>query len=335
MKSRTRERRNSPAWGFLSFIFIVSISIGASTAHASTTSGTINTATRYAWSNVGGWVNFAVASTTGTSDQVTVTDSALTGYAWSANDGWINLNPTNCGNSTCGVKNDGAGNLSGYAWDAGAGWVNFSGVKINSSGKFTGTAAGGTVLGAIYQINFDCAHCDVETDWRPASSRTTTTTTVASNGSISPVYFPPPASPGPTLSVTEQTATSSVSVSHASGLTSSQIQSILSLLTSFNVDAARIANVQAILSGGTPAPRSFSFTRNLSLNQTSADVEALQQFLNTHGFTVATKGPGSPGHETTKFGSQTRAALIRFQKSEGLPATGWFGPMTRGKIAGL
>ncbi|MHB8710541.1 MAG: peptidoglycan-binding domain-containing protein [Minisyncoccota bacterium] len=302
--------------------------MGACTAHASTTSGTINTATRYAWSNVGGWVNFAVASTTGTSDQVTVTDSVLTGYAWSANDGWINLNPTSCGNSTCGVKNDGAGNLSGYAWDAGAGWVNFSGVTINSSGKFTGTATGGTVLGAIYQINFDCANCDVETDWRPASARTTTTTSTAavSNGSISPIYFPPPSSPGPIPST---------SAPHPSGLTTTQIQSILSLLTSFNVDAATIANVQAILSGGAATPHSFSFTHNLSVNQTNADVKALQQFLNAHGFTVATKGPGSPGHETTKFGAGTYAALVKFQKSQGLPATGWFGPMTRNKIPGL
>ncbi|MHB8710208.1 MAG: peptidoglycan-binding domain-containing protein [Minisyncoccota bacterium] len=327
MNPQPPKQRNSAAWSLSLFIFVISISIGASTAHASTTSGTINTATRYAWSNVGGWVNFAVASTTGTSDQVTVTDSALTGYAWSANDGWINLAPAQGG-----VKNDGVGNLSGYAWDAGAGWVNFSGVTIDSLGKFHGTATGGTVLGAIYQINFDCAHCDVETDWRPASARTTTTTTVASNGSISPIYFPPPSSPGPTPSTTEQTTASPAQ--HPSGLTSSQIQSILSLLTSFNVDTATIANVQAILSG-TTAPHSFSFIRNLKLNQIDADVKTLQQFLNTHGFIVATKGPGSPGQETTKFGAGTYAALVKFQKNVGLPATGWFGPMTRGKISAL
>ncbi|MHB8660926.1 MAG: peptidoglycan-binding domain-containing protein [Minisyncoccota bacterium] len=323
MKSKASSKSAALSLSFLAVA--ISTSLSAPLAHASTTSGTIDTTHKYAWSNVGGWVNFAVASTTGTSDQITVTDSTLTGYAWSANDGWINLAPAQGG-----VKNDGAGNLSGYAWDAGAGWVNFSGVKINSSGKFTGQATGGTVLGASYQINFDCANCDVETDWRPASSRTTTTT---SPGSISPVYIPPPSSSQTSPSTAEQTASSSPSsLAHPSGLTGAQIQSILSLLTSFNVDAATIANVQTILSGGATASHLFSFAHNLQLNQTNSDVKALQQFLNTHGFVIATHGAGSPGQETTTFGVLTKTALIRFQKSHGLPATGWFGPMTRGEV---
>lgn len=121
----------------------------------------------------------------------------------------------------------------------------------------------------------------------------------------------------------------------SSGLSSGQISSILSLLASFGVDTTTIANVRQILSTGTAAPHPFSFTRNLSLNQTGIDVKTLQQFLNTHGFIVASTGPGSPGNETTLFGARTYAALIKFQKSEGLPATGWFGPMTRGKIFAL
>jgi len=156
--------------------------MGAYVAHASTTSGTIDTTYKYAWSNVGGWVNFGA-----TNGGITITDTALTGYAWSANDGWINLAPTQSG-----VTNDGAGNLSGFAWDAGGGWVDFSGVTINSSGKFTGTATGGTVNGASYVINFDCTNCDVRTDWRPSSSRTTTTA-VTPSGSISFIF--PPSSP--------------------------------------------------------------------------------------------------------------------------------------------
>lgn len=160
--------------------------MSAYVAHAAT--GTIDTMRKYAWSNVGGWVNFNP-----TNGNVTVTDSALTGYAWSANDGWINLNPTNCGSSACGVKNDGSGNLSGFAWDAGAGWVNFSGVTINSSGKFTGTATGGTINGASYAINFDCANCDVETTWRSTTSTPSPGSSGSSGGggSISPVYIPP------------------------------------------------------------------------------------------------------------------------------------------------
>src|ERR1019366_2184114 len=92
---------------------------------------------------------------------ITVTDSGLTGYAWSENNGWINLSP-----SESGVKNDGEGNLSGFAWDSTAGWVSFQGVAIDSSGLFHGQA-----VGANETINFDCAACAVETDWRPESAR--------------------------------------------------------------------------------------------------------------------------------------------------------------------
>ncbi|MFA6278607.1 MAG: peptidoglycan-binding protein [Candidatus Paceibacterota bacterium] len=80
---------------------------------------------------------------------------------------------------------------------------------------------------------------------------------------------------------------------------------------------------------------SFSFTRNLSLYQTNNDVKVLQQFLNTHGFSIAAGGVGSPGNETTYFGFKTYTALIKFQKSVGLPPTGWFGPMTRAKVFAL
>jgi peptidoglycan hydrolase-like protein with peptidoglycan-binding domain len=39
------------------------------------------------------------------------------------------------------------------------------------------------------------------------------------------------------------------------------------------------------------------------------------------------------GQETTKFGAATRAALIKFQKSQKIsPAIGYFGPATREKI---
>lgn len=61
----------------------------------------------------------------------------------------------------------------------------------------------------------------------------------------------------------------------------------------------------------------------------------LQHYLNTHGFSVVvTPGyAGSLGYETQFFGPATRNALIRFQASHGIPATGFFGPITRGYIA--
>ena len=80
---------------------------------------------------------------------------------------------------------------------------------------------------------------------------------------------------------------------------------------------------------------SYDFTQNHQLYDVSSDIKALQEFLNTHGFTITTSGPGSPGSETDFFGVKTFQALIKFQKANDLPATGFFGPLTRALIASL
>lgn len=129
----------------------------ADRAFASVTDGTIDNTHKYAWSENAGWLNFGCLNC-----NVRITDSALTGYVWSENYGWINLAPTKGG-----VKNDGEGILSGYAWGESLGWINFSGVTINSVGKFSGSASG-DISG---QINFDCANCAVKTSWQPKSAR--------------------------------------------------------------------------------------------------------------------------------------------------------------------
>ncbi len=75
------------------------------------------------------------------------------------------------------------------------------------------------------------------------------------------------------------------------------------------------------------APR---FGRDLQKGSSGADVLALQKYLNSAGFEVASSGPGSLGHETDFFGAATRAALAKFQKAKGIsPALGYFGPKTR------
>lgn len=89
---------------------------------------------------------------------------------------------------------------------------------------------------------------------------------------------------------------------------------------------------------------SYTFTRNLVMGSTGADVKELQKFLNAQGFLVAVVGLGSPGNETTYFGGLTKTALIRFQDAHkqeilapvGLTkGTGFFGSSTRNKVHGL
>jgi peptidoglycan hydrolase-like protein with peptidoglycan-binding domain len=72
-----------------------------------------------------------------------------------------------------------------------------------------------------------------------------------------------------------------------------------------------------------------TFNRVLTIGSIGSDVQALQQFLNAHGFTLVESGAGSSGNETTYFGSATEAALAKFQQANGItPAVGYFGPIT-------
>jgi hypothetical protein len=98
--------------------------------------------------------------------------------------------------------------------------------------------------------------------------------------------------------------------------------------------AALQAEVQALLGQIAALGGGTSFTRDLTIGSTGADVTALQVYLNTHGYVLASSGPGSPGNETAKFGALTRAALARFQKANGItPPAGYFGPKTRAYVA--
>lgn len=124
----------------------------------------------------------------------------------------------------------------------------------------------------------------------------------------------------------------------SSGLSASQIQSILDVLASFNADADVIEKVKASLQGittGSPTSTAVRvFKTDLASGSLGSDVKALQQFLNAHGYTVATSGAGSLGNETTRFGPATKAALIRYQKAKGItPAAGYFGAKTRAAVS--
>ncbi len=90
----------------------------------------------------------------------------------------------------------------------------------------------------------------------------------------------------------------------------------------------------------TPTP-TVTFTKNLKPGDTDPQVKLLQQFLNSHGYPMATTGAGSPGHESTYFGSLTKAALIKFQNDHAeqiltplhlTQGTGWFYTVTRNYV---
>lgn len=99
-----------------------------------------------------------------------------------------------------------------------------------------------------------------------------------------------------------------------------------------------IADSTLPVGGPTPAAPAFVFKKDLKLGMRHPDVIQLQRYLNTHGFPVATSGPGSLGKEVDSFGPATKKALIKFQTANkkeivipaGLTtATGVCGALTR------
>jgi len=74
-----------------------------------------------------------------------------------------------------------------------------------------------------------------------------------------------------------------------------------------------------------PAATAAAFTTDLEFGMDGADVLHLQNLMTTKGYMTATPN----GH----FGPATKAAVTAWQKASGLPATGYFGPLSRAKIA--
>ncbi len=84
---------------------------------------------------------------------------------------------------------------------------------------------------------------------------------------------------------------------------------------------------------GTIHEPTYKFTRDLTLASQGEDVKKLQEFLNTHGFILATTGNGSPGKETGYFGNLTQNALIKYQLANNItPSVGYFGIITRNLV---
>lgn len=95
------------------------------------------------------------------------------------------------------------------------------------------------------------------------------------------------------------------------------------------------AQVQALLAqiaalqGGSSSSSSTTFTMDLTLGSSGAEVTALQNWLIKSGYAI-------PAGATGYFGAQTQAALAKWQAANGVsPASGYFGPVTRAKVNGM
>lgn len=77
----------------------------------------------------------------------------------------------------------------------------------------------------------------------------------------------------------------------------------------------------------------YTYMGTLKMGSTGSQVMELQKALNAKGFVVSTSGAGSPGMESTYFGSKTKAAVMAFQSANGLTSDGVVGSMTGAKLA--
>lgn len=80
------------------------------------------------------------------------------------------------------------------------------------------------------------------------------------------------------------------------------------------------------------AQSGYVFSNYLTVGSTGADVSALQTFLIASGFDIPaiSSGAAAKGY----FGQQTKAAVVKYQASVGLPNTGFVGPLTVAKLNG-
>lgn len=109
-------------------------------------------------------------------------------------------------------------------------------------------------------------------------------------------------------------AVAGVQTANAQAMSLSQLVDLFISLGIISADKAAAAKAAV----GTSATTGTTFTRDLTVGSTGADVTALQTRL----------GVSATGY----FGSLTKAAVMSYQTANGIPSTGYVGPLTRAQL---
>ena len=106
------------------------------------------------------------------------------------------------------------------------------------------------------------------------------------------------------------------------------MQTIAQLEAELDEEPEAPADPAPVAGGLTPV----TFEGNMGPGSSGENVRALQEWLNENGYTVADSGAGSPGNETTYYGTLTQEAVGAFQDDQGVAYgqhRGWWGPASR------
>lgn len=122
-----------------------------------------------------------------------------------------------------------------------------------------------------------------------------------------------------------------LALAQSNGLTSDQVNAIISLLQSFSADQSVIDNTRIALNAGTTVPGAqtfcHTFTTDLTFGSSGPEVSSLSDALSLDS-NMELGG-------TDVFTEDTAAAVVQFQSKYGITATGYVGSLTRAKLNSL
>jgi len=118
-------------------------------------------------------------------------------------------------------------------------------------------------------------------------------------------------------------------------LTDSQMQTVLSLLSSYSVDQSTMQDVQRSLSGTVLGATTACPILTTTLQRGMKDVTTNGQVTELQKFLAAYYGLSELDTVTGYFGVVTQRTVGRFQTEQGLSPVGIVGPQTRAKIAAV